>query len=134
MSDDVTALHESIPGYGGHANAQGRRLSDQQVRAWTGESLVDLRDRLDVTPVSDRFEALLMRCEFGDQHVIKALENNHFAEPGAATKIEELDGRLVATATGARTVTAEGLEGFIGDLERAFDDRATAVVTNYLKR
>ena len=115
-------------------DAQARRLSDQQVRAWAGEAMVDLRDRLDVAPISDRFEALLMRCEFGDQHVIKALENDHFAEPEAAAMIEEHDGRLVAAATAARTVKADGLEGFIGDLERAFDDRAAAVVTNYLKR
>jgi hypothetical protein len=134
MSDDVSALHDLLPAYAGHADAQARRLSDQQVRAWTGESLVDLRDRLDVGPVSDRFDALLMRCEFGDQHVIKALENDHFAEPGAAATVEEYDGRLVAAAAAAQTVTADGLEGFMGTLEHAFDERATAVVTNYLKR
>jgi hypothetical protein len=134
MSDDVSTLHERIPAYAGHADAQARRLSDQQVRAWAGESLVDLRDRLDVAPISDRFEALLMRCEFGDQHVIKALENDHFAEPGAAATVEEYDGRLVAAAAAAQTVTADSLEGFIVTLERTFDERAKAVVTNYLKR
>jgi hypothetical protein len=134
VSDDVSELHRLIPAYAGHADAAARRLSDQQVRAWAGESLVDLRDRLDVAPISDRFEALLLRCEFGDQHVIKALENDHFAEDGAAAQIEEQDGRLVAAAAAAQTVTQAGLEQFIGDLEHTFDDRAKAVVTNYLKR
>jgi hypothetical protein len=126
MSDDVSALHALIPAYAGHADAVARRLCDQQVRAFAGEALVDLQERLPIAPVQDRFDALLMRCEFGDQHVIKALEDDRFAADEAAAAIEGCDRHLVEVAARARTVAADGLAGFIADLERAFDDRATA--------
>lgn len=127
MSDDVSALRAVLPAYAGHAAAADRRLSDQQVRAFTGELLVDLEDRVALDGVRDRFDALLMRCEFGDQHVIKALEDERFGEPAVAAAIEAHDRTLVEAAVAGRTVTADGLDGFVGTLERAFDDRAVAV-------
>jgi len=127
MSEDGQALTGLLPAYAGHGDGQARRLSDQQVRAYAGESLVDLQDRLAVGPVQDRFDALLMRCEFGDQHVIKALEDARFAEPEAAAAVESCDRALVEVAGRARDVDAAGLEAFVADLERAFDDRAAAV-------
>ncbi len=44
MSDDLDAIRALIPAYAGHAGADERRLSDQQVRAFAGELLVDLGD------------------------------------------------------------------------------------------
>jgi hypothetical protein len=134
MSEDVSVLRELIPTYAGHADSLARRLSDQQVRAWAGEALVDVRDRLDLGASEDRFDALLMRCEFGDQHVIKALEADHFAQPGAAETVEQHDGEVVAIAQIAKTLTPDGIDAFLGELERAFDERAAAIVTSYLKR
>jgi hypothetical protein len=130
----VSVLRDLIPSYAGHADSQARRLSDQQVRAWAGEALADVRDRLDLGAFAERFDALLMRCEFGDQRVIKALEADYFAEPGAAAAVEQHDGEVVAIAESAKTLTADGLDAFLGKLERAFDERANAVVTGYLKR
>jgi hypothetical protein len=127
MSDDVQALTGLLPAYAGHGDAPARRLSDQQVRAFAGEALVDLQDRLTLAPVQDRFDALLMRCEFGDQHVIKALEDDRFAEPAAAAAVEAVDRALVEAAARARTVDAGGLTAFIDDLEHAFDGRVAAV-------
>jgi hypothetical protein len=133
MSDDVSALRALLPAYAGHEAAQARRLSDQQVRAFTGELLVDLQDRVPLDGIRERFDALLMRCEFGDQHVIKALEDDRFAEPEMAAAIEARDRTLVEAAAVSRTVAADGLETCIGNLERAFDERATAVAA-LLKR
>jgi hypothetical protein len=133
MNDDVTALRSVIPAYAGHGDAQARRLSDMQVRAWTGESLVDLQDRLTMGGLTDRFERLLLRCEFGDQHVIKALEGDAFGEHDAAAAIEAADRKLIDEAVRGRSVAADGLDGFITELERAFDERAQTVTT-LLKR
>lgn len=127
MNDDVGALRAVLPAYAGHDGAQARRLSDQQVRAFTGELLVDLQDRVSLDGLHDRFDALLMRCEFGDQHVIRALEDGRFGGPDATAAIEACDRTLIEAAVVSRSVDAGGLERFIGDLERAFDDRATTV-------
>jgi hypothetical protein len=133
MSGDIGALRALIPTYAGHESAQARRLTDQQVRAFTGEALVDLQDRLSLDAVRDRFDALLMRCEFGDQHVIKALEDDHFAEGPAAAANEDVDVKLVEIAARLKSVDAGGLADLFGDLERAFDERA-ATVSGRLKR
>ena len=127
MSEDVSTLRAVLPAYAGHDAAADRRLSDQQVRAFAGELLVDLQDRVALEGVRSRFDALLMRCEFGDQHVIKALEDGRFGAPAAAAAIEACDRTLVEAAVAARTVMADGLDAFIGNLERAFNARAAAV-------
>ena len=46
MNEDLTRRSELVPGYAGHADPQARFLSDQQVRAWVGEMLADLDERL----------------------------------------------------------------------------------------
>ena len=128
MTGDVSALRVLIPSYAGHDDAPARRLSDQQIRAWTGESLADLQDRIAVAAVQDRFDALLMRCEFGDQLVIRALEADACGEPEAAATVEAHDAGVIAAAARAKTVAQDGLDALIGDLERAFDERAAAVI------
>jgi hypothetical protein len=133
MSGDSGALRARIPTYAGHDSAQARRLTDQQVRAYAGEALVDLQDRLTLDGVRDRFDKLLMRCEFGDQHVIKALEGDLFAEADTAAAIEAEDLKLVEAASRLKSTDAGGLDAVIGDLERAFDERAAAV-SGRLKR
>lgn len=133
MNDDVSAMRDLIPAYAGHADTIARRLSDQQVRAWTGEALVDLQDRLPLGGLQDRFDKLLFHCEFGDQHVIRAVEHDYFGEPAAAATVEKHDAELIAAAARSKTVAADGLEGLIGDLERAFEDRAAGVAA-LLKR
>lgn len=127
MNEDVSALRAVLPAYAGFDAAPDRRLSDQQVRAFTGELLVELQDRMPVDGMRERFDALLMRCEFGDQRVIKALEDGRFAEPAVAAAIEARDRKLVEAALAGRTATGGGLEAFVETLERAFNDRAAAV-------
>jgi hypothetical protein len=133
MNDDVTLLRSVLPAYAGQDDAPARVLSDQQVRAWTGESLVDLQDRVALDGLQERFDKLLMRCEFGDLHVIRALEHGDFDTPETAAAVEHYDSRIVAAATRARSVGADELSALFDELERAFDARA-AVVVKTLKR
>jgi hypothetical protein len=133
MSDDVMRLRSVLPAYAGQNDALARVLSDQQVRAWTGESLVELQDRVPLDGLQARFDKLLMRCEFADQHLIRALEHGHFDTPEVAAAVEHYDSQIVAAAARAKTVKPDGLGALIDELERAFDARA-AVVADTLKR
>jgi hypothetical protein len=129
MSEDTDKTGSSvpIPGYAGHADARARRLSDQQVRAWVGEMLADLRDRIPLDGYRDRFEALLMRCEFGDQHVVKAIEDNRFAEPDLVELVEACDRKLIAAANLGRETRPDGLGALIEALETAFNERSEKI-------
>lgn len=133
MSEDVTAQPALVPGYAGHGDAAARRRSDQQVRAWVGELLVDLGDRLPLEGVRERVDALLMRCEFADQHVVHAIEDDRFAEPGLAAALEDYDRKLVAAAGASSTAAPDELSGMLAAIERAFDERASGIAAR-LKR
>ena len=127
MNEEGAGLRSLLPAYAGGADAAARRLSDQQVRAWIGESLVDLQDRLALDGFRERFDMLLGRCEFGDQHVIKALEHGALDAADAAAAVERFDANIVTAAARAKTVVADALGALFDELEGAFDARAAAV-------
>jgi hypothetical protein len=133
MSGDKADESSLVPGYAGHADASARRLSDQHVRAWVGERLAELRERVPFDGQADRVEALLLRCEFADQHVIRAIEDDRFAHPEYAAAAEEGDRKLIAAAKALPTVGPAELPGVLDALERAFNERAEAIATR-LKR
>jgi hypothetical protein len=133
MSEDRIGLAALIPDYAGHRDARARRLSDQQVRAWVGEILAGLRGRIALDGLAERFEALVLRCEFGDQHVIRAIEDDCFGEPEVAEEVEAHDRVLVEAANRGRSTEPASPEAFVEALERAFDTRAAAIAAR-LKR
>ncbi len=133
MSEERPAATPLVPGYAGHADALARRLSDKQVRAWVGEMLAELQGRFAGGDHQERLETLLMRCEFADQLVIRAIEDERFGQPELAELVEACDRRLIEAAAGGRSATAEGLGALFEALERAFDER-TASIEKRLKR
>jgi hypothetical protein len=132
MSDAADALRALVPAYAGHADAAARKLSDQEVRAVAGELLAALAERLGPAAfqdpaVQERFDDLLLHCEFGDQHSMRALDGERFGEPEIAAQIEADDRALLETAARAPEVTAPKLAGFLADLARAVDRRSATV-------
>ena len=128
MSDDPNGLLAAIPGYAGHADAAARRRSDQQVRAWVGERLAALRDRLPLDGATDAFDDAILHCEFGDQGVIKALEGSRFGDPEPAAAVAAEDARLLAAAAGADTVEAAGAAAFVTGVRDALRRRIDAIL------
>lgn len=124
---DETGGTAIVPGYAGHADARARRLSDQQVRAWVGEMLADLRERVPPDGYSERLDALLLQCEFGDQHVIKAVEDDRFAEPELVELVEACDRKLIAAASAGPNTGPEGIPALLEALETAFKERSAAI-------
>jgi hypothetical protein len=127
MSSGTAVPEPPVPGYAGHADAAARRLSDQQVRASVGELLTGLRARVAPGGIRDRIDALLLRCEFGDQHVVRALEEEDFAQPELAALVESYDHKLVAAAKAAVTARLEDVPVLLDTLEHVFDERAAAI-------
>jgi hypothetical protein len=128
MSDELIQVRTAIPGYAGFDDVSARRLSDQQVRAWVGERLAALSERLPLGDAASAFDDALLHCEFGDQRVIKALDDSRFATPELAARLEAEDGRLLTAAAGAGTVDAAGLDAFIGGVREALRRRTDAII------
>jgi hypothetical protein len=133
MHEEMIEIRTAIPAYPGHADAHARRLADQQVRAWVGERLAALRERLPIPPdLAAAFEDLLFHCQFGDQHVIKALEDDRFAGAEHVAVVEAEDAKLLGAAVAADRVDAAGLPAFQATLQAAFTERTATIVA--LKR
>jgi hypothetical protein len=132
MSDEMIDVRTSVPGYAGHADVISRRRSDQQVRAWVGERLAALRERLPLDGTTEAFDDALFHCQFGDQHVIKTLEDAHFGDDATAAAVEAEDAQLIAAAAGSERVDAAGLAAFITGVSDALRARTAAIIA--LKR
>jgi hypothetical protein len=128
MSEELTQIRATIPSYAGHDDAMARRLSDQQLRASVGERLAALRERLPAATRAAPFDELLLHCQFGDQHVIKALESDRFGEHALADGVEVEDAHVLAAVAGSDTVDAAGLPAFIAALDAAFRHRNETIV------
>jgi hypothetical protein len=128
MSDDFAALRAVIPGYAGYHDLDAQRLADRQVRAFLGESLIGLRDQALPSDLVARLESLIEHCEFGDQHVIRAIERANLSQPDREATVEARDWQLIELAQRAATIEPAAAEGFIADLEAAFAERNTTIL------
>jgi hypothetical protein len=129
MTDEMIQVRTAITDYAGHVDVHARRLADQQVRAWVGERLAALRERLPIpSDLAAAFEDLLLHCQFGDQHVIKAIEDNRFADPEHVAVLEAEDSKLLTLAAGADRVDAAGLPALVAALQATFRERTAAIL------
>jgi hypothetical protein len=127
MNEDLTRQGQLVPGYAGHADPQARFLSDQQVRASVGEMLAGLRDRVPADGPREQLDELLLRCEFGDQHVIRAIQDNRFASPELAELVEACDRKVVEASDRVKTAGPDTLPAALTALAQAFDERSAAI-------
>ena len=122
--DDLEFLRGRVPGYADYADEDARHAVDKQMRAFLGEALALVRDRLAPDgPLGDRLEGLLLRCEFSDQRVIRA--TNHAVIGGSlADRVHELDRQLVEMAERIREAAGpDELAGELDDAARLLDER-----------
>lgn len=128
MTDAELPDEPFVPAYAGHRDVAARRLSDQQVRAWVGEMLAALAERVPAAAADPRYDVLLARCEFGDQRLIRALEDSRFDQPELAGRVEAADRALVETARRGATAAAADIDALLDDLAAAFDRRERAII------
>jgi hypothetical protein len=125
---DLEVLRSRIPGYADYADADARHQVDKQIRAWLGEALCEVRDRLRPTEaLADRIDGLILRCEFSDQRVIRASDHARFDQK-LIDRVHELDRELVESADRLRAVTAlDALSAELDTAARLLDERFGAI-------
>jgi hypothetical protein len=128
MNDDLAALRTVIPQYAGYHDLDAQRLADRQVRAYLGESLIGLRDDGLDAALAARLETLIEHCEFGDQHVIRAIERAELSQPDREATVEAQDRRLIDLAQKAPAIEPSAAAAFIGEIETAFHERNATIL------
>lgn len=126
--DDVTYVRERIESYADYTDQDARHLVDKQIRAWVGEALSRLRERLAPPAESGAaLDALLLHCEFSDQRVIRAADHGSFGEPGLMDRIHGFDRALVEIAENAGEIDLPHLSGYIQRIDALFEERFGAI-------
>lgn len=127
--DGLSFLKDRIPAYADYGDEDARHLVDKQVRAYVGEALSTIRERLSANlaeTVSEQLEKTLLMCEFSNQQLIHILDHAHLSN----TEIEELhevDHELIQTADRADAIEASKLDAYLSELTSLFARRAQAV-------
>ncbi|MFN2528049.1 MAG: hypothetical protein ABR584_04970 [Candidatus Baltobacteraceae bacterium] len=131
MEQALADIKSRVPDFAGYADENTRRLADEQIRAIVGEALALLHfnheEYFNTPEVTEIYDRLILRCEFTNQIVFKEFEYETLGEE-RKTAIACADQTLIATALRAETVTAEQLPGYLGGLEKAFDNRDAALI------
>jgi hypothetical protein len=121
---DLEELHARIPGYADYGNEESRHEVDKQIRAYLGEALAVVRDRLKPKgPLGDQLEGLILRCEFSDQRAIRAADHACFVPP-LIDHVHALDLALVKVADRIREAkTIDELGAELDEAARLLDER-----------
>jgi hypothetical protein len=125
---DLESLRSRVPGYADYANADARHEVDKQIRAWLGEALSEVRERLLPSgALAERLDGLILRCEFSDQRVIRAADHASF-DPELVDRVHALDRAIVDVADRIREVSSnDDLSAVLDDAARLLDERFGAI-------
>jgi hypothetical protein len=128
--EDLTQVRTRVRGYAGLADPMARRLSDQYLRAWAGETLAGLRERAEIPDaVRERLDDAILRCELGDQRLLVEFEQHGaLARPEAQAHLAAADAAMVAAVDAALSAPDhEALAKAVDAVRAAYDARiATA--------
>ncbi len=125
--DDLAFLRGRVESYADYTNDDDRRLVDEQIRAYVGEALSRLSERLGlVDSAGEALANLLLRCQFADQVLMRVLDADAFA---AATipAIRGVDRELVTLADGADSIAANEVGAYVAKIDAAFDARTRLI-------
>jgi hypothetical protein len=128
MDSALERIGSFIRGFAGYADAERRRVADEQIRAFVGEMLAELPAvEIDGLPDGERahYDRVLLRCEFVNQDVFRIFDTKPTPQRLAATLNADLE--LVEAASALSGVQSAELDGLLVRLSAAFDVRDAAM-------
>lgn len=127
---EVGALEElraRIAGFPGYDGDLERRHSDQYVRSYLGEALVELAARCRLpSDQQQRLDDLVLRVGFSDPHAFA----RHYipaAEKESSAPVAAADAATVELADRASTLDVAAVPGFLDEVAAALDERDAAM-------
>jgi tetraacyldisaccharide-1-P 4'-kinase len=129
MMDQLAFLRERIPAYADYGDEEARHLVDRQVRAYVGEALSGLRERVWSAlseSLAQQLERMLMLCEFTNQQLMHILDHARLAD-AEFEELHAVDHQLITTADRAVSIEVAMLDAYLEELTSLFARRAQAV-------
>lgn len=124
--DDLAYLQATVPEYAGYEDEAARTATDQRVRAFVGSRLARLAETHRAQAAAEtmeRFDALILRCEFADQARIHELAH---ADLDGAAKAREIanDRALVESAESLHAIDPAAFDVAIASVDERLDARS----------
>jgi len=123
--DGLSFLRERIPAYADYGDEDARHLVDKQVRAYVGEALSLVRERLSTDiagTVAEQLEKTLLMCEFSNQQLMHMLDHTTLSTV-EIEELHEVDHELIQTADRANAIEASKLDAYLSELTSLFARR-----------
>jgi hypothetical protein len=126
--DALERVRSFIDGFAGYAQAEHRRVSDEQIRAFVGEALAQLPAvDVDSLDAGERtyYDRVLLRCEFINQDVFHVFDTDPTPARIEATLLADI--AVVEAAAALRAVEHDVFTDLLMQLGEAFDKRDAAM-------
>lgn len=122
--DTLNGLRSKIAEFPGYSSQTDRRRSEELVRAYLGEALVELERRTDPLPSTTRatLDSLVLRTAFVNLSVFRAFENEP-VDDVAVDRVASSDLGTVALADRVADIDPALLDVFLEEAHRLLDDR-----------
>jgi hypothetical protein len=126
--DATEALKQKLPAFAGYADLAARRLTDEEVRAYLGERLAGLSERLAPTGApADRLNDLILRAEFLTQRASPYFDSNEL-DAAHLDAVAAADLAAVDLADRVDSVfNVDMLPKYLDDAQAALDARDRAM-------
>jgi hypothetical protein len=132
MNDDLTFLEERLAGYTDYSDVDLRTLNEERARAFAGERLAAVRDRL-VKEFNEAalavLDAAIWQCQFVDMEYARILQDAALDEQAIAA-LFKIDRRLVEAAERIDKVAIAELAPLLAEIAAAFKARRAVVEPN----
>ncbi len=121
----IRAKINDFPGYGAETDIT---RSDEETRAYLGERLAALQERLNEAPAAvQSLDPLIQRAAFANQRILAPLELPDI-HPLAESAVAEADLTLLELADTAADVDSSQLRDYAARVAAAFDARDAALM------
>ena len=126
--DVLERIRAFIVGFSGYGEAEVRRLSDEQIRAFVGEALAALPAvEIEQLEEAERlyYDRVLLRCEFINQEIFRLFDSDPTIARVQATLLADIE--VIQAAMELREITGATLNGVLVRLHDALDKRDAAM-------
>src|SRR5215469_10285963 len=119
--DALTKIRAKINDFPGYGDEDNIARSDEETRAYVGERLAELQERLGEEPAQS-LEPIIQRSAFANQQILAPLERPDI-HPLAESAVVEADLTLLELADTAASVDLSQLGDYEAKVIAAFDAR-----------
>ncbi|MHB8432822.1 MAG: hypothetical protein ACYC8W_01495 [Candidatus Tyrphobacter sp.] len=128
MDDTLRVLRSRIAALPGYASSDDRRLTDELVRAYAGEALTAMQQRIALSEAArSQLDALILRTQFANQAAFHDFEGEP-KDDAAVARVARADAALVELADRMASIEPAEAAALLNQVQSALEERDRAML------